>query len=186
MVERGRAPHECAILPAVSVVIGETKSIAREKAEYLQALIDPELSKASSSSSVGADLTRLKESASLSELQGNQGMKGTEQIIAQTMKADGLTFAQATTKRNAGREIVGTAEMIADRLQETFEAGVCDGFVVAPTYSPGTHEQFCRSVVSSCTGVEYSDEIMLARPCGSTCKTEPDRATTHSQGGGDG
>jgi FMN-dependent oxidoreductase (nitrilotriacetate monooxygenase family) len=147
MEARGRDPRECAVLPSVSVVIGETESIARERADYLQSLIDPELSTASSSSGVGADLTRLKEGVSLSELQGNQGMKGSELNLAQAMKADGLTFAQATVKRNAGRELVGTPQMIADRLQETFEAGVCDGFVVAPTYSPGMHEQFCRAVV---------------------------------------
>ncbi|MGI4940377.1 MAG: hypothetical protein ACRYHQ_07425, partial [Janthinobacterium lividum] len=37
--------------------------------------------------------------------------------------------------------------MIADRLQELFEAGVCDGFVVTPTTFPGMFEQFCRGVV---------------------------------------
>jgi alkanesulfonate monooxygenase SsuD/methylene tetrahydromethanopterin reductase-like flavin-dependent oxidoreductase (luciferase family) len=147
MEARGRDPRECAVLPSVSVVIGETESIARERADYLQSLIDPELSTASSSSGVGADLTRLKEGVTLPELQGNQGMKGSELNLAQAMKADGLTFAQATVKRNAGRELVGTPQMIADKLQETFEAGVCDGFVVAPTYSPGMHEQFCRAVV---------------------------------------
>ena len=43
--------------------------------------------------------------------------------------------------------MVGTPSMIADRLQETFEAGVCDGFVLAPTTFPGMFEQFCRGVV---------------------------------------
>ena len=28
-----------------------------------------------------------------------------------------------------------------------FEAGVCDGFVLAPTRFPGLFEQFCRGVV---------------------------------------
>lgn len=37
--------------------------------------------------------------------------------------------------------------MIADRLQELFEAGVCDGFVLSPTMFPGMFEQFCRAVV---------------------------------------
>ena len=37
--------------------------------------------------------------------------------------------------------------MIADRLQDIFESGACDGFVVAPTNFPGMFEQFCRSVV---------------------------------------
>jgi alkanesulfonate monooxygenase SsuD/methylene tetrahydromethanopterin reductase-like flavin-dependent oxidoreductase (luciferase family) len=74
-------------------------------------------------------------------------MKGTEQGLQQAMKAEGLSFAEAAKKRNARREIVGTASRVADRLQEMFEAGVCDGFVLAPTMFPGMFEQFCRSVV---------------------------------------
>lgn len=143
----GRKPHECAVLPAISVVLGETESIARERADYLNGLIDPELSVAASSSGLGADLTKLKADTKLAELQGNQGMKGTEQILQQTMQADGITLAQAAVKRNKGRELVGTPAMIADRLQEMFEAGVCDGFVLAPTTFPGMFEQFCRGVV---------------------------------------
>jgi FMN-dependent oxidoreductase (nitrilotriacetate monooxygenase family) len=147
MEARGRAPNECAVLPAVSVVLGETVSIAEERADYLNSLIDPELSVAASSSSLGADLTRLKAGVSLAELQGNQGMKGTEQVLQQAMKAEGLSFEEAARKRNTRRELVGTPAMVADRLQEIFEAGVCDGFVVAPTMFPGMFEQFCRSVV---------------------------------------
>ncbi|MBN8943364.1 MAG: LLM class flavin-dependent oxidoreductase [Rhizobiales bacterium] len=147
MAERGRRPSECAILPAVSVVLGETESIARERADYLNGLIDPELSVAASSSGLGADLTKLKPDTSLASLQGNQGMKGTEDVLRQTMKADGLTLAQAAVKRGTGRELVGTATTIADWLEETFETGFCDGFVLAPTMFPGMFEQFCRSVV---------------------------------------
>ena len=135
------------MLPAVSVVLGETEGIANERADYLNSLIDPELTVAASSSGLGADLTKLKPGTSLSELQRNQGMKGTEQGLQQAMKAEGLSFTEATRKRDVRREIVGTASMVADRLQEMFEAGVCDGFVLAPTMFPGMFEQFCRSVV---------------------------------------
>ncbi len=147
MQKVGRGPGECAILPAISVVLGETESIARERADYLNSLIDPELSVASSSSSLGADLTKLKSEAALPSLQGNQGMKGTEEVLRQSMKAEGLSFTQATAKRSSGRELVGTPGSVADRLQEIFEAGVCDGFVVTPTTFPGMFEQFCRGVV---------------------------------------
>jgi FMN-dependent oxidoreductase (nitrilotriacetate monooxygenase family) len=147
LVQRGRAPHECAILPAVSVVLGETDSIARERAAYLNSLIDPELSLAASSSNLGADLTKLDTGKTLTELQGNQGMQGSADVLAQTMKAEGLTFRQAAVKRTEGKEIVGTAAMVADRLQAIFESGVCDGFVLTPTMFPGMFEQFCRSVV---------------------------------------
>ena len=146
MAARGRAAQECAILPAISVVLGETASIARERADYLDSLIDPELTVASSSSSLGADLTKLKSEADLKALQGNQGMKGTEQVLAQQMKAEGLTFREAASKRG-GRELVGTASEVADHMQAHFEAGVCDGFVLTPSMFPGMFEQFCRSVV---------------------------------------
>jgi FMN-dependent oxidoreductase (nitrilotriacetate monooxygenase family) len=147
MAARGRAPEECAILPAISVVLGETHSIAQERADFLNSLIDPELSLATSSSNLGADLTKLADGTSLAALQGNQGMKGSEQFLQATMKAEGLTLAQAVLRRNEGREIVGTAEEIADHLEAIFTSGVCDGFVLAPTMFPGMFEQFCRSVV---------------------------------------
>lgn len=147
MLAHGRAPNECAILPAVTVVLGETDSIARERADYLNSLIDPELSKAASSSNLGADLTKLTEGKSLSELQGNQGMQGSQDLLEQIAKAEKISFQEATVRRGAGREIVGTPVMVADRLQSIFEAGVCDGFVLTPTMFPGMFEQFCRSVV---------------------------------------
>jgi FMN-dependent oxidoreductase (nitrilotriacetate monooxygenase family) len=142
----GRPPQSCAILPAVSVVIGETESIARERADYLESLIDPELSTANSSSRLGADLTRLTDTTSLSDLQGHQGIHGAELVLQQAMKAESLTLQEAA-KRGGEKEIAGTPASIADQLQERFEAGICDGFVVSPTYFPGMIEQFCRAVV---------------------------------------
>src|ERR1700722_2763130 len=86
MQARGRDPGECAVLPGVSVVLGETESIARERAAYLNALIDPELVLASSSSGLGADLSKIDSGKSLAELQGNQGMRGTQDVLEQRMK----------------------------------------------------------------------------------------------------
>jgi FMN-dependent oxidoreductase (nitrilotriacetate monooxygenase family) len=147
MQARGRAPGECAILPNVSVVLGETESIARERAAYLDSLISPELNRATTSSGLGADITKLKEGVTLASLQGNQGMKGSEDALNQTMKAKGLSFAEVAVQRGRGGELVGTASMVADRLQEIFETGACDGFVLSPVNFPGMFEQFCRGVV---------------------------------------
>ena len=146
MAALGRAPQACAVLPAISVVLGETESIAVERADSLNSLIDPELNLAASSSGLGADLSKLQEGAGLKALQGNQGMAGAEQVLAQVMKAEGIGLKEAAAKRG-GREIIGTASQVADHLQAHFEAGVCDGFVLAPTMFPGMFEQFCRSVV---------------------------------------
>jgi alkanesulfonate monooxygenase SsuD/methylene tetrahydromethanopterin reductase-like flavin-dependent oxidoreductase (luciferase family) len=68
-------------------------------------------------------------------------------LRAQAMKAQGMSFGEAAARRGEGRELVGTAKTVADRMQEIFEAGVCDGFVLSPVNFPGMFEQFCRSVV---------------------------------------
>ncbi len=147
MDANGRRPEECAILPGITIVLGETESIARERAEYLASLVDPELNRASTSSNLGADMTKVKDEASLAAAQGTQGMKGSEDVIQQAMKSGGLTLQQAAEKRGIGREIVGTAKTVADRLQDLFEDGVCDGFVISPHTFPSSVEQVCRSLV---------------------------------------
>ena len=62
------------------------------------------------------------------------------------MKAEGIGLEDAAMRRG-GNELVGTATQVADHLQSPFEAGVFDGFVIAPTTFPSMFEQFCRSVV---------------------------------------
>ena len=179
MEARGRAPHECAILPAVSVVLGETDAIARERADYLNSLIDPELSLAASSANLGADLTKLEKGATLAELQGNQGMQGSADVLAQTMKAEGLTFKQAAVKRTEGKEIVGSARTVADRLQAVFEAEVCDGFVLTPTMFPGMFEQFCRSVVPELQRRGLFRTAYAGRTLRENLRDRPDTAVPH-------
>ena len=147
MAEVDRGPSQCAILPAISVVLGETEGIARERADFLNGLIDPELNRASTSSNLGVDMTKVTDMAALETLQGNQGMKGSEAVIRQTMKAEGISLTQAAAKRGEASLIVGTASSVADHLQSLFEDYACDGFVLTPTMFPGMFEQFCRSVV---------------------------------------
>ena len=143
----GRSASECMVLPAVSVVLGETDGIARERAAYLDSLVDPELTRASASSNLGADLTKLAPGGDIKALQGNQGMQGSEDVVRGVMQATGVGLQEAVAKPWQGRELVGTAATVADALQEMFEDSVCDGFVLTPTMFPGMFEQFCRSVV---------------------------------------
>ena len=42
---------------------------------------------------------------------------------------------------------VGSPKDIADRLEEWFTERACDGFVVGPTYLPGTFEEFVWLVI---------------------------------------
>jgi alkanesulfonate monooxygenase SsuD/methylene tetrahydromethanopterin reductase-like flavin-dependent oxidoreductase (luciferase family) len=61
------------------------------------------------------------------------------------MKVEGITFEAA--KRRGKTPLVGSPAMIADTMQDLFESGGCDGFVVSPTIFPGMFEDFGRMVV---------------------------------------
>jgi alkanesulfonate monooxygenase SsuD/methylene tetrahydromethanopterin reductase-like flavin-dependent oxidoreductase (luciferase family) len=69
---------------------------------------------------------------------------------------------------------VGTAAKIADQMEEWFEGGACDGFVLAATHMPGAYEDFVRLVVPELqrrgkfrkdfTGATLRENLGLERP----------------------
>lgn len=141
----GRAPEDCVVLPSLSVVVAETDAIAREKAEFLDALIDPELVLASSSALLGVDLSNLESAEQAEAAAGDQGIQGSRDRLTQVAKAQGISFAQAVRKPRG--LLAGSPSTIADHMEDWFKGGACDGFVLPPTVFPGTYEEFGRMVV---------------------------------------
>ena len=142
--EAGRTPDDVRILPTLSVVIGETESIAREKAAFFDSLIDPELVLASSSTLLGVDLSLVESAEQAEEAAGNQGIAGSRERMSQVARAQGISFAAAVRKPRA--LLAGTASQIADVMEDWFSSGACDGFVLPPTTFPTTYEDFARTV----------------------------------------
>lgn len=145
MAALGRPPEDCAVLNSMGVVLGETEAIAREKAAELDSLADGDLVLAHNSTMVGADLAKHHSAASVTEAQGNQGIRGVEERVLQVAAAEGISYAQAVRKPRS--VLAGTPASIADQMQDVFEAGGCDGFILWPTVSPTMFEEFGRLVV---------------------------------------
>ena len=145
VVAAGRPAEHCAVLPSFAVVLGETASIAREKAAYLDSLGDPELVLAGNSHLLGVDLSAHRTEEAVLGAQGNQGIQGSHDRVVQLARAEGISFAEAA-RRPRGL-LVGTAAMVADHLEDWFADGCCDGFIVWPTVFPSMFEEFGRLVV---------------------------------------
>ncbi|MBJ3774512.1 NtaA/DmoA family FMN-dependent monooxygenase [Acuticoccus sp. 2012] len=143
---RGRRPEDCAVLAQATCIVGETESIAREKADYINALTMEELRIASTSSNIGVDLSRYEDGQSLAELAGTQGMQGSMDVFESRRRSLGGSVKD-TARSLRPNQYVGTAESVADQLEDLFVSQVCDGFIVTPAYAPGSHETFCRAVV---------------------------------------
>ncbi|WP_349829106.1 NtaA/DmoA family FMN-dependent monooxygenase [Brevibacterium litoralis] len=143
----GRDPEAVKILPGVTVVVAETDAIAREKAEYLASLEHNEYASAYQSMLTGADLSTHATTAEVEAARGNAGIHGIAEAYARKAAAEGTDFARAVRTTLLDHAVIGSPSTVADVLQERFEAGVGDGFVLMPTTLPTSHVEFCRLVV---------------------------------------
>lgn len=150
MATFGRPANACAILPSFQPIVGETRSIAKEKQAYLYSLVDDDVALARTSMSIGFDLTKLKPGMSLGDLSAEGGSSGALDILKIAAAGENLSIVEAARRYACNAlcpEIVGTAEDIADWMGDIFRADGCDGFVVMSTTSPSAMETFTRSVV---------------------------------------
>ena len=73
-----------------------------------------------------------------------------------------------------GARFVGAGQEVADQMEEWFDTGACDGFVIAATRPPGAHEDVALMVVPElrrrgvsrerCTGSALRENLGLPRP----------------------
>jgi alkanesulfonate monooxygenase SsuD/methylene tetrahydromethanopterin reductase-like flavin-dependent oxidoreductase (luciferase family) len=150
MERAGRRPEECVITPAVDIILGETESIAQERAAYLESLVSAEVGVCDLSNAIGVDLSGYDLDKPIEDMEINDGPRGVLDVILQGSRAAGLTLRQAGLRYGTSQHtpaLIGTAEMVADRMQDMFESRCCDGFVVCPSVTPGTYVQFVKTVV---------------------------------------
>jgi FMN-dependent oxidoreductase (nitrilotriacetate monooxygenase family) len=149
----GRAADEVRILPGICPVIGSTEAEARALEQELTDLQVPEYGLAQLSGMLGTDVTGLPLDGPLPELPDERDINGNRSrftLVAELARREGLTLRQLIARLGGGRGhrvVAGTAEQIADQLQEWFTQGAADGFNIMPPYFPGGLDHFVDQVV---------------------------------------
>ena len=150
----GRDPDSFRVAPAIYVTVGETRTMAEEKYAFVDALAKPIDTLALLSEALNFDFASkgINEAFSDDELAGIGGLQALRDRVVQASGAANPTVADFVkyTARGTIREaphFVGTPGEVADDLQNWFELGACDGFVLAATHVPGAYEEFVRLVV---------------------------------------
>jgi N-acetyl-S-(2-succino)cysteine monooxygenase len=143
-----RSADALKILPALRPVVGRTTQEARAKYDQLQQLLDPLVGLARLSQTFG-DLSGypLDGPVPLDKLGPAELRSISAQLLARVRR-------QNPTIRELYQEVagmggfclIGTAEDIADVMQEWFENDGCDGFNITPTHLPGGCEDFVEMV----------------------------------------
>jgi len=150
----GRDPAACAILPSIETFVAESEAQAKEKAAELDELVIERSGLTVLSSIFGRDVTSDPVDTPVSEVEvgpAGPNVMGVYQNVL-TVRIEGreptlgeLAHLQAST--HLSPRFVGTPEMVVDQMQDRFESGCCDGFIVTHALSPRSLDDFVDLVV---------------------------------------
>ncbi len=144
VVAYGRSEDEVKILPGISPIIGATAEEAERKYEQIASLVT--IDKALQY--LGRffdhhDFSQYPLDEPFPELQdiGSNSFRSGTDKIKRDAKERGLTLRQVALQAATPRSnFIGTAEQVADRVQEWFEQHGADGFIIHSELPSGLHD----------------------------------------------
>ncbi|MGH8817569.1 MAG: LLM class flavin-dependent oxidoreductase [Achromobacter pestifer] len=174
----GRDPEDVKIMPGIFPVVGRTQAEAEEKFERLQNLIHPVVGVQLLSNMIGGfDLSRYPVDGPLPDLPETNGGKSRQQLLIDLARRDNLTIRQLYLRIAGARghqQVVGTAQSVADQLQQWFEEEGADGFNIMSPWLPGGLDDFIELVLpelrrrglfrNEYEGTTLRQHLGLARP----------------------
>ena len=150
MEKLGRAREHMKILPGCFVVVGDTVERARAKRAKLDSLVNYANAVASLSIALGHDAAKFDPDGPLPDNipESNASKSGRERAIA-LARRENLTVRQLAQRLGgySGLAMVGTAQTIADEMEEWLGTQASDGFTVMFPYLSGGLDDFVEGVV---------------------------------------
>lgn len=153
IAEAGRDPDSVKMLPMAYAVVGETAAQAEDREQLLlNDLVDPMASLTLLSELMNYDFSGLALDDPITDevIASASGIRGLVQNLREHIGGDTVTLADLAGHRATllqGPRFVGTGAQVADQMEEWFDTGACDGFVLAATHCPGAYEDVVRQVV---------------------------------------
>ncbi len=147
----GRNPAEVLILPGCSPIVGRTPEEAEEKYLEIAELVDIE----QALNYMGRffndlDFTQYDLDAPFPEMgdYGRNGWESSTDSIKKTAREKELTLREMALQVTTGRHaFIGTPEHVADTMQDWFESGACDGFMLSGSVLPQGFNDFVDQVL---------------------------------------
>ena len=149
MEKLGRERDHMKILPAAFVVVGDTLEEALETRARLDTFVHYESGIASLSIALGHDVSGFDPDGPLPEIPETNASRTARQRVVEWAQRDGLTIRQLAQRIGgySGLEMVGTAKMIADQMEQWLVEEGSDGFNVMFPYLPGGLDDFVDKVI---------------------------------------
>ena len=146
----GRGPEELTILPGVMPIVGRTDKEAFEKLNTLQSFISESNALRILSDRLGQDMSAYDLDGPVPDLGLSDGYHSFATVMLAKARRDNMTLRDLYNLTAAARGhwvLCGSAERIADTLQQWFEERAGDGFNVMPPYFHEGFDDFVDLVV---------------------------------------
>ncbi|MDM0066456.1 LLM class flavin-dependent oxidoreductase [Variovorax sp. J31P207] len=145
----GRERDHLKILPAAFVVVGDTLEEARAIRARLDSLVHWESAIASLSIALGVDASKFDPDRPLPAVPDTNASKSSQQRVIALAEREGFTVRQLAQRLGGygGLAFVGTAQTIADEMQEWLDSEGSDGFNIMFPWLPGGLDAFADKVV---------------------------------------
>jgi FMN-dependent oxidoreductase (nitrilotriacetate monooxygenase family) len=146
----GRNPDLLTVNTIAYPVVAETRAEAEDKMAVIDGLYKEVDGLSLLSEAMNYDFKKkgMDEAFSSEELEGMSGMQAMRDRVMRIAGRNPTVrdFLEVTRRGRPREAVVGSGKEIADRLEQWFTEGACDGFVIAGTHMPGTFEDFVRFV----------------------------------------
>ncbi|MES2184786.1 MAG: LLM class flavin-dependent oxidoreductase [Pseudomonadota bacterium] len=145
LAKYGRERDDLKIMPGVFPVLGRSEAEAQDKFGQLQELIDPVVGLALVSALTGGfDLGGYPLDGPIPELPETNASKSRQRLMFELARRENLTIRQLYQRVAGARghwQLIGTAEQVADQLEERFTHYGADGYnIMAPTLPGGLRD----------------------------------------------
>jgi alkanesulfonate monooxygenase len=149
MARIGRDPDHLKILPGAFVVVGDTVEDARRIRAHLDSLVHEQSAIASLSVALGVDVGRFDLDGFLPPIPPTNASRSTQERVLALADREQLTVRQLAQRLGgyAGLSFVGTAQTIADEMQNWLESHSSDGFNIMFPWLPGGLDDFVAKVI---------------------------------------
>jgi FMN-dependent oxidoreductase (nitrilotriacetate monooxygenase family) len=151
MARYGRDPNHLRFLPALVAYIGDSRSEAQDLFDELQSMITPEVGRQYLERTMRMDLSKYSVDDPMPSIAGEvvDGYANRTQMD-EVARRERLTIRQTYLRMSpasASAYIVGTANDVADYMEDWYRAGVCDGFILSTPVQPKGMKQLADQVV---------------------------------------
>jgi FMN-dependent oxidoreductase (nitrilotriacetate monooxygenase family) len=173
----GREPGDMTVLPGVMPIVGRTDKEAFEKLGVLQSFVSESNALTILSDRLGQDMSAYDLDGPVPDMALPDGYHGFASVMLAKARRESMTLRDLYNLTAAARGhwvLCGSAERIADTLQQWFEDHAADGFNVMPPYFHEGLEDFVQLVVpilrerglfrADYEGTTLRDHLGLRRP----------------------